>query len=232
MKRAALADWNGVRYQFQRNRLPVMVIDILHHGLQLRLPGIQPAQRRRQMVRPHILPQDLPHPQQKLYRAQFVLSPAFLESKNLSQRLQHLLLPGDLGQKNLLCEGGLQDGRNKFCVKIRILRRQQRRGKHDIRTKSASICLVAMKDAAVDKDAAPLRQLCFLLSDIAHHSTSVHHKKFQFVVPVPVDPMEIKLPDIFRIIGEMIRPVSVRDGFPQCIIRLNLINSHVLLPSR
>ena len=128
--------------------------------------------------------------------------------------------------KYLAGKGGMDDRTDVFIVDKAFLWRQQRWCKNDVWKKGAAFCLEAVKDAAVDKQAAAFWQLYFICTDQTEGGALGDIDEFQLMMPVPVDAVEVKLPDIFRIVCERIAVVSVPDGFPQCFVRHDLISSH------
>lgn len=150
----------------------------------------------------------------------------FLQGEDLRQDLQDPVLPGDLRGEDLTGGRGVYYGKNIFFVDETILRGQQKRGKDDIGNGRASPGFKAVKNAAVDENTASFGQFQLLCTYKTAGSAVRDDHKFQFMVPVPVNAVEIKLPDIFRIVGKRISAVSMLYGFIEGVVGGDLINAH------
>ena len=110
-----------------------------------------------------------------------------------------------------------------FFVNQSIFRCKQRCVKNNIGTKSTAFRLILMKRSAIDENAASFRQFYPVVSGKTYYRTFVDKQEFQFMVPMPVNPMKIKFPNIFRIKGERVCLAPVDNSLPQSIIRINFM---------
>ena len=109
----------------------------------------------------------------------------------MPHRLQHL--EGYRGTENRL---------DIFFINQSIFRCKQRCVKYYIRAKSTALCFIPVKRPSIDKNAASFGQLYPVVPGKTDRRAFLNKQDFQFVVPMPVNPMKIKLPNIFRIIRE------------------------------
>ena len=89
-----------------------------------------------------------------------------------------------------------------------------------------------MQYTAVDKYAVTFMQFYFACSYKAECSAFGNKQEFQFMMPVPVNAVEVKLPNIFGIVCKRIMIAAMPDGFPQCLICGYLKNVHTISPHK
>ena len=75
-------------------------------------------------------------------------------------------------------------------------------------------------------------QFYFACTDKADCCAFCNIKKFQLMMPVPVDTVKIKLPDILRIICKRITFTAMLNRFPQCFICSYLKIVHNVFPCK
>ena len=148
-----------------------------------------------------------------------------LKRKNFLQKAQDIILPWCLRIKDLIRDRGAYDRSDIFLIEQARFICQKRCGEDDIRRTGAFVCFIPVEDSAVDKYTAAFGQVYLIGPGKAAYFTFGGNEKFKFVMPVPVDAVEIKLPDIFRIIGKRITAASMDCRFPERFVR----NCHAMI---
>ena len=149
-----------------------------------------------------------------------------LKRKNFLQKAQDIILPWRLRIKDLIRDRGAYDRSDIFLIEQARFICQKRCGEDDIRRTGAFVCFIPVEDSAVDKYTAAFGQVYLIGPGKAAYFTFGGNEKFKFVMPVPVDAVEIKLPDIFRIIGKRIAGGPVRECFTERVVRSDFICVH------
>ena len=110
---------------------------------------------------------------------------------------------------------------NVFLVDQAVFRCKDRWGKNNVWNDCAFMSFKAVKNTAVYKNRTSLRKFNTFIPDQAKCGTRQYSNKFHLMMPVPVDAVKVKRPDIFVVIRKRKALVSMRNGFVKIFIGYN-----------